>query len=349
MSFLDLIKGEFDKITKPIFIKDFSPDSKQINDLEQLLPLLKNEAKKEEIERDIILLCQGISGEKSLCFELKNSFIPMLCLHDVRIEFEGHVAQLDFIVITKKFICIMETKKLYGNIEINRDGDFIRIIRTRGGREYKEGMYSPISQNMRHVKIIKDLLAKKIGHIKVPVFSMVIMANPQTIINKSKAPSDVKKSLYRIDQAVKQLEYLLADKTNEYHFFNQRMHSVANFLKHEHKPISFNNKAKYNLCDDDFIYPPPTLPAEPSARFIPSPSPPIKKTNTDFEKKLKNLRTEIARRDRIPPYYIFNNEEMDELIEKQPKTILELLKVRGFGIKKAEMYGEDIINIFIAK
>jgi len=72
----------------------------------------------------------------------------MLCLHDIRLEYQDYVAQLDFVIITNKFIYVLETKKLNGDIEITPDGDFIRTIRNNDGRFIKkEGMYSPISQN----------------------------------------------------------------------------------------------------------------------------------------------------------------------------------------------------------
>lgn len=61
----------------------------------------------------------------------------MLALHDIRLEYEEYTAQFDFILITKKCIYVLETKKLSGNIEINEDGDFIRTIRTKQGKFYK--------------------------------------------------------------------------------------------------------------------------------------------------------------------------------------------------------------------
>ncbi len=51
-----------------------------------------------------------------------------MCLRDIRLEYQDYVAQLDFVVISNKFICILETKKLNGDIEITRDGDFITFI-----------------------------------------------------------------------------------------------------------------------------------------------------------------------------------------------------------------------------
>ena len=48
----------------------------------------------------------------------------MLCFHDIRLEYNDYVAQFDFIVITTKFIYVLETKKLSGDIEVNSDGRF---------------------------------------------------------------------------------------------------------------------------------------------------------------------------------------------------------------------------------
>ena len=43
---------------------------------------------------------------------------------------------------------------------------------------------------------------------------------------------------------------------------------------------------------------------------------------------------------------VYSNQEMELLIEKNPKRSEELLKVKGFGQKKVEKYGESILNIF---
>jgi hypothetical protein len=252
MSILGTIFGQKKTIDKPIFIKDFSNDNTQLKDLENLFHRLKDGEKKDIIERDMMLLKYGISGESNVHYELKNSFMPMLCLHDVRIQHDDYVAQLDFVVITNKFLAVLETKKLNGDITVNRDGDFIRTIRTRRGKEFKEGIYSPITQNTRHLKIVKDLLSQKLNINHIPLKSLVVIANPKSIINKDKCPNDIKHSLYKFDQVAKQLEYLQKDKKNEYDLDEKRMYSIAELLLKMDTPIHFNNQAKYNLLEEDF-------------------------------------------------------------------------------------------------
>lgn len=42
---------------------------------------------------------------------------------------------------------------------------------------------------------------------------------------------------------------------------------------------------------------------------------------------------------------VFNNEELKALFQAMPKTKDELLKVKGFGQKKIENYGDAILRI----
>lgn len=66
----------------------------------------------------------------------------------------------------------------------------------------------------------------------------------------------------------------------------------------------------------------------------------------ELRNKLKQFRTEISKKDKIKPYFIFNNEQMEEIIKAKLKTKEQLLAIRGFGEIKVEKYGEGIVNIF---
>jgi hypothetical protein len=357
MSILEAIFGQKKTINKPIFIKDFSNDNTQLKDLEDLFDRLKDGEKKDIIERDIMLQRQGISGESNVYYELKNSFMPMLCLHDVRIEHDNYVAQLDFVVITNKFLAVLETKKLNGDITVNRDGDFIRTIRTRRGKEFKEGIYSPITQNTRHLKIVKDLLSKKLDINLIPLKSLVVIANPKSIINKDKCPNDIKYSLYKCDQVIKRLEYFQGDKKNEYDLDEKRMYSIADLLLKMNTPIHFNNQDKYNLVDDDFCKTDEVEKTIAENICEINADEVIKDTVETALKgsskkdinlltdELKRFRLETSRKENIAAYYVFNNSEMEDLIEKYPMTLEKLSEVKGFGPKKIEKYGEVILRI----
>ena len=44
-------------------------------------------------------------------------------------------------------------------------------------------------------------------------------------------------------------------------------------------------------------------------------------------------------------HYIFNDITLNEIIAYKPTTIEELLSIKGFGPKKCDWYGEDILDI----
>lgn len=49
---------------------------------------------------------------------------------------------------------------------------------------------------------------------------------------------------------------------------------------------------------------------------------------------------------KIPAYYVFNNEELDKLIEIKPKTIQELKQANILSEVKIKTHGEYIIKEF---
>jgi len=187
-------------ITEPIFIKEDSDAERQLEQLKSFYELALDETRT-QIETDIRYLNQGILGEKQIAYELKNSHIPMLILHDLNLFFEGLSAQIDYVIILKTTVVVIECKNLYGNIEVNASGDFIRTIEFNG-RYRKEGIYSPITQNQRHLNLIKRariasatslfdqmMLERGVGsHYR----SIVVLANPKTVINMKYARKEVK-------------------------------------------------------------------------------------------------------------------------------------------------------------
>ncbi|EKQ55956.1 MAG: nuclease-like protein, partial [Clostridium sp. Maddingley MBC34-26] len=143
---------------KPTGIKEFSMENNNLKILCELLSKLKNDEKKELVNKEIRAMKRGLQGEKTVDFELRNCTSPSLYLHDIRIEYDGLTAQIDYLIITKKYICVIETKQLLGDVNINSDGEFVRVYKNKNGYENKECMPSPIEQNKKHVNLIKRIL-----------------------------------------------------------------------------------------------------------------------------------------------------------------------------------------------
>ncbi len=60
---------------------------------------------------------------------------------------------------------------------------------------------------------------------------------------------------------------------------------------------------------------------------------------------LETLRTEIARRDHVPPYMVLHDRTLDALARERPQTLDALDDVFGIGRRKREQYGDRIIAL----
>ena len=217
--------GLFSK-SEVVILKESSDSKEYLSKLQTLKTKLGNNSViSEKIEKEIAAVEAGIYGEDSILFELKNSGMDLVVLHDIYIETEdGRGAQIDYLVITPYVNVIIECKNLFGNIEINNKGDFIRSFEYKG-KNYKEGIYSPITQNERHLAVYKD--CKKADKNFASKFlvekyfdrynkSVVVLANPKTVVNDRFAKKEIKDQVIRCDQLITYLKNLKSDvKSNK--------------------------------------------------------------------------------------------------------------------------------------
>lgn len=351
-------------ITSPIFLKEFEDNNKQLQELNNLLEKVSSD-KKNLINRDIFFIKQELYGEKNVYNELKNSFIPMLAVHDIRLEFNDYVAQYDFIIITAKCIFILKTKQLNGDIEITEDGDFIRIIKNKEGKFLrKQGMYNPISANEREAHILEEILHREKLLSNMKVKPIVVISNPKAIINKSKCPENIKNNLYKYDQISTLIKKILDDSKYAKDLSEKNMYEIANYLINNNKEENVDYISKYSLNEVDFK----DESAEKNSNLqhsneekhinINAKNIELNQDNNDFKESensnnehsevyelLRQYRWNKSKEEGFKPFTIFTNKELDSLIEIKPKNKEELLKIKGFGQKKVEMYGDAILGI----
>ena len=68
--------------------------------------------------------------------------------------------------------------------------------------------------------------------------------------------------------------------------------------------------------------------------------------NSDIEdliKKIKDYRAEQATAKKLPLYCIFANSVIDDIVTYLPSTPEQLIKIKGFGKKTLEQYGETVL------
>lgn len=205
-----------------IVVKESSDAKQYLLRLEQLDNKAQGELK-ERIEKEILITKAGIIGEDNVLFELKNSGMDMVVLHDICIETQDSLtAQIDYIVITPKLNFIIECKNMIGNVEINAKGNFIRTYEFKG-KKIKEGIYSPITQNERHMAIIKEKRSESKGRLMSMITRsnfesvykpLVVLANPKTLVYDRYAPKEVKNKVIRADQLTATLRKMQSESKN---------------------------------------------------------------------------------------------------------------------------------------
>ena len=70
------------------------------------------------------------------------------------------------------------------------------------------------------------------------------------------------------------------------------------------------------------------------------------KNEESLFEKLRVLRTEIAREEKVPPYIVFSDKTLTHMCIVKPKSKQEMLKVSGVGEFKFEKYGGEVFGVY---
>ncbi len=207
----------------PVFLNEGATRSElELRKMEALRSVVP-EDKKDDLERDIRLARAGVAGERKIAFELMNGHYPLAFVHDLCLEHDGSRAQIDFLVVTPYHIVVIECKNLVGDIEIDSSGAFVRTFGRGRGRR-REGIYSPVSQNRRHVDLMKAVAMSESGPAKrlVQRFvldeyyrSVVVLANERSLLKADDAPPEVRDQVIRADQLVDYIRRLDATRSRK--------------------------------------------------------------------------------------------------------------------------------------
>ncbi|MBD5544586.1 MAG: helicase [Lachnospiraceae bacterium] len=352
--------GLFSKLQNPVFLKEDSNAEKQVEKLRELYPSLNKEGQ-EKLEQDIRKLEYGIVGEKNIAYELKNSHMPMYILHDIFLSDGELEAQIDYLIFTKKICFVVECKNLMGNIKITNGGDFVRLLDYRD-KGKSRGIYSPITQNQHHIELMKKMKKDSKRNILSKTMvnqtfdkkykPVVVLANPQTIIDYKYAKKEIREQIVRSDRLI---EYIRKsyNESNLSEMTDTQMLEWAKFYLELHTETEKDYISKYDcyrISQNEITAKQPDLSGSSSTKI--SEEKAFSKEDNEIEKteifqKLKAFRLNKSREEQIKPYYIYNDNQLKELIEKMPASLEELKKVNGFGEIKAEKYGKEILDILL--
>lgn len=131
-------------------------------------------------------------GEKQAAYLIDFDYGPsknFVVIHDLRLSFNGRVAQIDHLLINRVLdVLVLETKHFHAGVKITANGEFMRWNKYR---KCYEGMSSPLEQNQRHISVLREVfdripLPRRLGLTLRPTFHSYVLISPDARIDREK-------------------------------------------------------------------------------------------------------------------------------------------------------------------
>lgn len=174
-----------------VLLKSAAGQDEIIRELEGLLQQATGE-RKTQIEKELKFRRAGARAESEAAyfvdFDYRNSQ-NVVVIHDLRLEINGRVAQIDHLLINRLLGCfVLETKSFHSGLKITEDGEFLRW------NDYKktfEGMGSPLLQNERHIAVLRDAFSQidmptRLGIRLTPSYHSFVLVSANARIDRPK-------------------------------------------------------------------------------------------------------------------------------------------------------------------
>ncbi|WP_416828474.1 nuclease-related domain-containing protein [Ectobacillus polymachus] len=202
------------------------------------IPVLTEELKKRQ---------SGYNGECAIDYQL--SFLDQnnyFIFHDLRLQDQAHFFQMDTLLVSSKFVLIIEVKNIAGTLYF--DPLFQQMIRTKDGEE--TAFPNPILQIQRQEHQLKNWIGEKLKN--VPIFSLVVISNPQTIIRTSSKYRNLSQKLIHRDVlpvTIKQMEQKIQEPT----LSERELKKVVRLLKKHHTEADTSILDRYQISPNELI------------------------------------------------------------------------------------------------
>ena len=146
-----------------------------------------------------------------------------------------------------------------------------------------------------------------------------------------------------------------AGKTNEFlELFSQDNQDFAASLLYHwntiYDDLNNGNLLHSNLPPGDpLINDAIPVPSDKASKRVKSETVKVMETEEDKElfEKLRSLRTTIAQKYGLPPYVIFHDRTLHELVSYLPQSLDEMHGIHGIGEAKRENYGQQFLEVIL--
>ena len=220
------------------------------------------------IEDEIRAIQAGVKGEKEAAYELEFHYGTSenwMVLHDLRLECEGRVAQIDHLIVNRHLqIWLCETKHFTEGVEFNIHGECLAIY---GGKRY--GRPSPIEQNHKHIRVLGAALRtglvkapKRLGFTLEPELIPLVLVSAQARIIRPDVDVPGLDSVIKSDQLRERLAKDVLGGRLRKLVGPTSLAEFARSLAGAHVPHSFDWAAKFGLTGEGAL---PVLPPQSDA------------------------------------------------------------------------------------
>jgi hypothetical protein len=209
--------------------------------------LVMGHSKYQEIERDLAKRWAGYWGEIALANFVKE--LPQekyLIFHDLQLQINGIHFQIDTLLLSQKYILIIEAKNIAGTLTF--DNTFKQLIRNHDdGTE--ESFEDPRVQCQRLHSLLRNWLIKNHCNL-LPVDTMIFFKSTSTILKTNNGDKtdftkickgrDIFNKIDTMEQRYQQ------EKIN-----SETMSKIGNLLLSQHSPKPINILKEYNFTKKD--------------------------------------------------------------------------------------------------
>lgn len=253
------------------------------SDIETLKSLLGHPAAtvdtRKKIGQEIRNISSGAKGEQDAAYEINfhygESSKNWAVIHDLRLEHDGRVAQIDHLLINRfldAWVC--ESKRFAEGIAINEQGECAMFWQGK-----PQGVGSPHEQNAKHIAVLKTLcdsgaveLPKRLGFSIKPSFNGLVVVSKNARITRPKAKGWWNEGIVKADQVKAKIDKALDSDNNPLMMAKlvsaETVESVARSLASLHVPASFDWHARFGLSKET-VRPDAAKPAvEPAAKHV---------------------------------------------------------------------------------
>jgi hypothetical protein len=257
-----------------MLIKTADDKSKDIATLQLLVarPDASTDTRK-KIEQEIRNIQSGIKGEAEAAYEIEfyyGASKNWMVLHDLRLECEGRVAQIDHLLINRFLeVYVCESKRFAEGIAVNDQGEFAAFY---GSKPY--GVPSPIEQNKRHMVVLESVFKsgqvpppKRLGITLSPTLNGLVLVSKNARIGRPKAKIDGLDFIIKNDQLKTRIDKEIDANSNPLMAVrligSDTLEDFARRLAAAHRPASFDWFGRFGLPVSAPEVAKPVRPAEP--------------------------------------------------------------------------------------